>query len=103
MVISSLHDATFLIKWKQEETVLDVFTTMLDCSIESRAVIRYFRGEWLELARNSDGTLIRIFLPNISRTPTRWSNNSNAGQEVDSLKDFPSIKPRKPPVQAKEL
>jgi hypothetical protein len=75
-VISSLHDAAdFFIKWKQEETVLDVFITMLDCGIESCAVIRYFRGEWLELATNSDATLIRIFLPNIVRyeflTPPR--------------------------------
>jgi hypothetical protein len=68
IVISSLHDAAiFFIKWKQEETVLDVFITMLDCGIESCAVLRHFRGDWLELATNSDATLIRIFLPNIVR------------------------------------
>jgi hypothetical protein len=67
-VISSLHDAaTFFVKWKKEETVLDVFIKMRDCAVESCAVIRYFRGEWLELATNSDATLVRIYLPDIIR------------------------------------
>ncbi len=67
-MISTLQDAAiFFIKWKQDETVLDLFVAMQDCVIESCAVIRYFRGEWLELATNSDATLIRIYLPNIVR------------------------------------
>jgi len=65
-VISTLHDAaTFFMKWKEEETVLDVLIALLDSHIESAAVVRCFRGEWLELATNSDTTLIRIYLPSI--------------------------------------
>jgi hypothetical protein len=67
-MISSLSDASsFFRKWKEDETILDVFITTRSCNVEGSAVVRYFLGDWLELAAQPADTVIRIYLPDIVR------------------------------------